>query len=295
MSEEKESEALGTNCASCGKAEIDGIKLKDCDGCDLIRYCSDECQEDHKLEHEEECNKRAAELRDKLLFKQPESSHLGDCPICCLPLPIDTVNMIQFCCSKTICKGCFHAHMLKEGEGKLANMCPFCRISATEAYQEFYKRIASNDPVALCQEGVAQHAKADFSRAFEWYTKAAELGDAKAHYKLALMYRNGEGVQKDDGKYIYHLEEAAIGGHPLARYDLGVYESNNGNIERAVKHWIIAATLESDLSTKELMTKFREGSVSKEDLDVALSAHKAAVDATKSPQREEAEVYYRNL
>ena len=56
-----------------------------------------------------------------------------------------------------------------------------------------------------------------------------------------------------------------------------------------------AATLESDLSTKELMTKFREGSVSKEDLDVALSAHEAAVDATKSPQREEAEVYYRNL
>jgi len=26
--------------------------------------------------------KRAAELRDEILFKQPESSHRGDCPIC---------------------------------------------------------------------------------------------------------------------------------------------------------------------------------------------------------------------
>ena len=40
--------------------------------------------------NEAERRKRAAVLRDELLFKQPESSHLGDCPICCLPLPLDT-------------------------------------------------------------------------------------------------------------------------------------------------------------------------------------------------------------
>ena len=60
-------------CASCGIAEIDDIKLKHCDGCDLVKYCSDACQRDQKSEHEEECKKRAAELRDELLFKQPEA------------------------------------------------------------------------------------------------------------------------------------------------------------------------------------------------------------------------------
>ena len=57
-------------CAFCGIAEIDDIKLMSCDGCDLVKYCSDECREDHKSEHEEDCKKGAAELRDALLAIQ---------------------------------------------------------------------------------------------------------------------------------------------------------------------------------------------------------------------------------
>ena len=39
------------------------FKLKECDDCDLVRYCSDECQKKtHKSQHEEACKKRAAEL-----------------------------------------------------------------------------------------------------------------------------------------------------------------------------------------------------------------------------------------
>ena len=33
------------------------------------------------MQCEEECEKSAAELHDEMLFKQPEGSHLGDCPI----------------------------------------------------------------------------------------------------------------------------------------------------------------------------------------------------------------------
>ena len=46
---------------------------------------------------------------------------------------------------------------------------------------------------------------------------------------------------------------------------------------------------------KALMNEFRKGYVEKEDLDTTLRAHKAAVDATKSPQREEAELYFRKF
>jgi TPR repeat protein len=38
------------------------------------------------------------------------------------------------------------------------------------------------------------------------------------------LYRKGEGVEKDMKKFIYHSEEAAIGGHHLARYNLGIEE-----------------------------------------------------------------------
>ena len=76
-------------CAACGIAEVDDIKLKECAACDLVRYCSDKCQKDHQPQHKIACKKRVAELSDEILFKQPESSHHGDCPICFLPLPID--------------------------------------------------------------------------------------------------------------------------------------------------------------------------------------------------------------
>ena len=54
-------------CASCGIAEVDDIKLKECNGgCDLVKYCNDICSENHREQHDEECKKRKAELRDKL-------------------------------------------------------------------------------------------------------------------------------------------------------------------------------------------------------------------------------------
>eukprot|EP00984_Skeletonema_dohrnii_P028594 scaffold18651_cov70-Skeletonema_dohrnii-CCMP3373.AAC.1 len=63
-------------CACCGIAEGDDIKLKTCTACKSARYCSVKCQKDHRPKHKGECKKRAAELRDELLFKQPESTHM---------------------------------------------------------------------------------------------------------------------------------------------------------------------------------------------------------------------------
>ena len=289
-----------SSCASCGIEECDDIKLKDCTACYLVKYCSIKCQKDHRKQHKEACKKRAAELRDELLFKQPESSHRGDCPICCLPLPLDRSNSVLFyCCSKFICQGCMYADAQRMKERRLGHTCPFCRESTPKSHEQAVeqsgkhrmKRIKANDPVAMFQEGEEQCKKANLVRAFEWYTKAAQLGDAEAHCKLAAMYQLGKGVEEDDGKQNHHLEEAAIGGHPLARCNLGMNEMINDNYERAVKHWIIAAAQGDDNSIKMLMKFFKEGFVKKTDLAYALRAHQTAVDATKSPQREAADEF----
>ena len=285
-------------CASCGIAEIDDVKLRECDGCDLVRYCSDECKQDHKSQHEEECKKRAAELRDELLFKQPESTHMGDCPICSVPLPIEISKYaMNCCCSKEICIGCVHANEMRDLLAGRQKKCPFCRHPMAKSHKEAnklrMKRVAANDPAAICYVGVMHHRKGHNSRAFDHYSKAAALGLIEAHFKLALLYLDGEGVEKDWGKGIHHLEEAAIGGHPGARYNLGVHENNSGNGERSVKHLMIAAKQGHDGAIKMLMEAFKWGYLEKEELAAALRAQKAAVDETKSLQRAEAEEFYR--
>lgn len=72
MSRTTEAEAdADTCCANCGvavavAAEVDDIKLEECTDCDLVKYCSNNnCKEEHRELHEEECNIRKAELHDK--------------------------------------------------------------------------------------------------------------------------------------------------------------------------------------------------------------------------------------
>ena len=71
--------------------------------------------------------------------------------------------------------------------------------------------------------------------------------------------------------------------------NLGCVEGDNGRHERAVKHFIIAANLGDDLALKMVKNGYALGIVSKEDFAAALRGHQAAVNATKSPQREAAE------
>src|SRR6056300_1232266 len=111
-------EGLDEVCASCGIAAVDDVTLKKCDdGCDLVKYCSDECQENHREQHDEECKKRKEELHDKKIFTQPDSSFMGECPICCLPLPLHpSKSILMSCCCKLICNGCNYANRKHEDE-----------------------------------------------------------------------------------------------------------------------------------------------------------------------------------
>ena len=290
MSEHNDAALGQSRCASCGIAENDDVALKNCTACYLVKYCGIKCQKDHRKQHKRACNKRAAELRDELLFKQPESSYLGDCPICVIPLPLDEKKSgMCYSCSKVICLGCLYANQMRQLEMRVELNCPFCReawiCTEEEQVKRNMKRVEMNDPNAICDEGLRLYTNGDFSTAFEYLTKAADLGNAEAHNKLAHMYEIGEGIEKDTVKETYHLEKAAVAGHTRARVSLGLEEATNGSMERAKKHWIIAANLGDDHAIKVMLKTFKMGLVSKEELDSALRAHQSAVEATKSPQR----------
>ena len=296
MSAAAEDEDTMMFCASCGTAEIDDIKLMKC-ACKLVKYCSVKCQKEHRKQHKKEC-KRVAELKGEILFKQPESSHMGDCPICCLPLPLDPHKAIlNPCCCKRICDGCDLANKRRELELRLEHTCPFCRKilpnTDEECNRQLMKRVEANDPFAIGHMGGVRYEKGDYEAAFEYFTNAASLGDAAAHYQLYLMYRDGLGVEKDEKRELHHVEQAAIGGHHMARHDLGVKEwEKNGRMDRAVRHWIIAANLGFDRSLDNIKNGYKIGYVSKEVLAASLRGYHAAIEATKSPQRKEAAAEY---
>eukprot|EP00986_Skeletonema_menzelii_P012321 scaffold6751_cov188-Skeletonema_menzelii.AAC.2 len=289
-------EAADEVCASCGIAEGDDVKLKKC-ACDLVKYCNDGCRELHRPEHEGACKKKTAKIRDVLLFTQPEMSHLGECPICCLPNPLDETKSGHLaCCSQRICQGCSYAHQKREQQQGRYPKCPFCRAPMPKSDKEHKKnmknRIKANNSYAMVEMGTMLFHKGDYDGAFKHWTKAAELGDVLAHYELALLYRRGEGVEMNRKKEIYHTEQAAIGGHATARNNLAMYELHSGNMDRAVKHFIVSAKLGFDSLVYPpldyVKLGFAKGLVSKEEYAAALRGYQAAVDATKSQQRDEA-------
>ena len=157
-----------------------------------------------------------------------------------------------------------------------------------EANVQWMKRVEANDPFAICYMGSVQYNEGDYTAAFEYWTRAVALGEVHAHYQLSCLYRKGEGVDKDEEKELHHLEKAAIAGHPKARHNLGCFEGRNGQYNRAVKHYIIAAKLGENDSLKCAKDMYKAGHVKKEDFAAALRGHHAAVVAMKSPQREKA-------
>ena len=50
------------------------------------------------------------------------------------------------------------------------------------------------------------------------------------------MYSEGKGVEKNEKMKTFHQEEAAVGGHVIARYNLGLSEGRKGKVDMAVKH-----------------------------------------------------------
>ena len=59
------------------------------------------------------------------------------------------------------------------------------------------KRIEANDPIAMTRMGIELSNEGDCTAAIEYWAKAADLGDAEAHFYLSISYWGGRGVQKD--------------------------------------------------------------------------------------------------
>jgi hypothetical protein len=297
---DKSNDKVSTDiCANCSKGEEDeSTKLKTCTACKLVKYCSRDCQIAHRPQHKRECKKRAAEIQDEKLFKQPPP--LDDCPICMLRLPyLGTGRMYMSCCGKVICCGCLYAPVHdNQGNVIAEKTCPFCRTplstSVEEDMKRMEKRIKLNDARAIYNMG-GYYANGlyglpqNMAKALELWHRAGELGYAESYYHIGNVYkRDGGLVERDENKAKRYYELAAMRGDAMARYNLGVIEANLNNINRALRHWMIAVKDGYSRTLKCIKALYSNGDATKDDYNKALRSYQAYLDEIKSDQRDEA-------
>ena len=238
----------------------------------------------------------APRYTDEDLFKQTPPR--VECPICMLPLPLNAgENNYQACCGKLICCGCMHA--VEAGDVMIT--CPFCRTPAPksdgEAIEMTNRRVEANDASAIYNLGCNYYdgkygMPQDYGKANKLWLRAGELGYTTAYFSVGNIYDNGDGVERDMKKAKYY-GLAAMMGNASARYNLGHLEEDVGNMDRAVKHWMISASAGHDKSLRRIRECFLNGHATKDDSEKALRAHKDANDEMKSDQREAAAQHYR--
>ena len=284
-------------CANCSKGEESVGDLKACTACKMVKYCNRDCQIAHRPQHKKDCKKRAAELHDIKLFKQPLPKE--DCDICMLLLPsLHTGYKYKTCCGKRICSGCLHAVEKRDGD---VGICPFCRTPAPtsdkELIEQTKKRMEIGDAEAMhnlggCYFEGLYGLPQDRAKALELWYQAAKLGYATSYYSIAAAYDLGNGVGRDEGKANHFWELAAMEGDTYARYNLGVYEWHAGNMSRALRHFMIAAGGGYNDSLENIKVIFMNGEATKDDYAKALQAYQANLVEIKSPQRDEAAAFH---
>ena len=128
----------------------------------------------------------------------------------------------------------------------------------------------------------------NYTKALELFHRAGELGHADSYNNIGYSYKKGQGVEVDMKKAIHYYELAAMMGNVTARNNLGIMEKRRGNIDRALKHFIIAVRGGYTKSLEKVKELYINVDATKEDYTKALQLYQAYLGEIKSVQRDKA-------
>jgi len=158
------------------------------------------------------------------------------------------------------------------------------------------KRVEMNDAHAIGKQGY-HYAEGisgfpqDMNKAVGLWQRSGELGLSKAYGSIGDAYHSGRGVEVDKKKAIHYYELAAMGGDAEGRFNLGCAEKNAGNMDRALKHYMIAIRGGYSGSLDTIRVMHLHGEATKEDYTKALQSYQEYLVEIKSVQRDEAAAF----
>ena len=168
--------------------------------------------------------------------------------------------------------------------------------ASEEIVEQYKKRIEVNDATAIYDLGCCYFEGShglpqDHAKGLELWHRAADLGNQKSYLNVGCAYYEGNGVEMDEKKAIHYWELAAMGGVAEARYNLGCFEEEADIMDRALKHYMIAASFGDTDSLENIKQMFMNGDATKDDYAKALRSYQANLVEIKSAQRDEAAAY----
>lgn len=109
--------------------------------------------------------------------------------------------------------------------------------------------------------GIYWHRLQDPSRAFQLFQQAAQLGEPRAYYHLAIMHNLGAGTPKDAAKALHHLHQAAARGYTSAQFRLGLAYwlglDHPRDLHKA-EHWFAKAAENGHKEAKNRLNHIRQ-------------------------------------
>ena len=161
------------------------------------------------------------------------------------------------------------------------------------------KRVAAKDAIGMYYLGSGYYHglkgfPKDINKALELFHRAGELGCTEAYNNMGYAYYNGEGVKVDEEKAKHYWVLGAIGGDTTARHTLGEDEEDAGDVDRALKHYMIAAEDGNSDSLNRIKDLYLNEIATKEDYSKALQSYRKYLHEIESSQRDEAAAIFEN-
>ena len=103
-----------------------------------------------------------------------------------------------------------------------------------------------------------QDNEVDYKKAFYWYKKAADQGDAKSQYNLAIMYLNGYGIEMNKSKAVEYYRKSAEQGDSDSQLQLGIRYLNGEGVSqdlKLAKYWLNLSMKNGNVEAEQYLKK----------------------------------------
>lgn len=150
-----------------------------------------------------------------------------------------------------------------------------------EAAAELLKLLKTTKAHAF-DVGVAFLEKNDFVQAVLFFRIAAEQGNAKAQFNLALCYSKGKGVEENQSEAARWYRAAAEQGYASAQFNLALCYSQGKGVEEnqsEAARWYLKAAQQGNVDAQfNLALRYEKGNGVAQDLQEAARWYRAAVE-----------------